>query len=97
MWLHGLIDAEIWNFEVSLQGYLLLEIRIRSPSAKTGSLERPDDRISTLPNMGILIILSGFLRLLHMVACHLPRGSKLWWREDMWGGGLPNAREPRVG
>ncbi len=26
-----------------------------------------------------------------IVACHLPRGSKLRWREDM-GGGLPNGR-----
>ncbi len=32
----------------------------------------------------------------YIVACHLPRGSKLRWREDM-GGGLPNARGPRIG
>ena len=31
----------------------------------------------------------------HFVACHLPRGSKLRWREDM-GGWLPNARGPRI-
>ncbi len=35
------------------------------------------------------------MKLLHIVVCHLPRGSKLRWREDM-GGGLPNTREPRV-
>ncbi len=32
----------------------------------------------------------------YIVACHLPRGSKLWWRENM-SGGLPNARGPRIG
>ncbi len=29
----------------------------------------------------------------YIVTCHLPRGYKLRWREDM-GGGLPNARGP---
>ena len=33
---------------------------------------------------------------INMIACHLPRGPKLRWREDM-GGGLPNARGPRAG
>ncbi len=32
----------------------------------------------------------------YIVACHLPRGSKLRWREDM-GGGLPNTLRPRIG
>ena len=31
-----------------------------------------------------------------IVACHLPRGSKLQWREDI-GEELPSARESRVG
>ena len=36
----------------------------------------------------------GTLKSDYIVACHLPRGSKLQWREDM-GGVLPNAREPK--
>ncbi len=32
---------------------------------------------------------------LYIVACHLPRGSKLRWCEDM-GGKLPSVRESRV-
>ncbi len=32
---------------------------------------------------------------MYIVACHLPRGSKLRWLEDM-GGGLTSAWEPRV-
>ena len=32
----------------------------------------------------------------YSVSCHLPRGSKLRWREDM-GGVLPNARGLRIG
>ncbi len=31
-----------------------------------------------------------------IVACHLPEGSKISWREDMCGG-LTSAWEPRVG
>ncbi len=34
--------------------------------------------------------------ILYIVACHLPRGSKLRWPEVM-GGGLPSARELHVG
>ncbi len=33
---------------------------------------------------------------IYIVACHLPRGSKLRWREDM-GGKLPSTRESRIG
>ena len=32
---------------------------------------------------------------LHIVACHLPQGSKIWWRDDM-SGGLTSARKPHV-
>ena len=33
---------------------------------------------------------------IHIVACRLPRGSKLRWREDM-GGGFPKRAGPRIG
>ena len=39
---------------------------------------------------------SSLIMTLYIVACHLPRGSELWWCEDM-GGGLPNAPGPRAG
>ncbi len=41
----------------------------------------------------ILRVPSGTL--LDIVACHLPRGSKLWWREDI-GEGLPSMRKSRI-
>ena len=52
-----------------------------------GLIQRIDARQSTY--------LINDKNLIDIVACHLPRGSKLRWREDM-GGGLPNAREPCI-